>query len=223
VIDATGHPKAAYWLLGRACRPLALFLIDEGLNGLRAHAINDTPHPLSADLVVTFFRDGRTRTNQAESSLALPPRSAVELSIDALLGHFIDPSYAYQFGPPSHDLAIASLVERVSRTVLAEAVHFPLGPPAARRADLEIRGALAPHPLGFVITLSANAFAYGVHVDADGYEPADDYFHLSPGRDTRLLLRSTPESSSSIKVRVTAVNGSSALRLRAEQEARRSA
>ena len=223
VIDASGQPKAAYWFLARAFAPIALFLIDEGLNGLRAHAINDTEQTLNADLRVSFFRNGQLRIDGAEQSLDLPPRSSVELSIDALLGRFIDPSYAYRFGPPSHDVATATLVDRATGAVLADAVHFPLGPPAVRRADLELRGSLLPHPLGFALTLATTAMAYAVHIEAAGYEPADNYFHLDPAREKRVLLRPTPSSKTAITVRVTASNASTALTLRAEQEARRSA
>ena len=42
IVDSTGQPKAAYWYLKRALNPVALLAIDEGLNGLWLHAMNDT-------------------------------------------------------------------------------------------------------------------------------------------------------------------------------------
>ena len=55
----TGRPKAAYWYLKRALAPVALLALDEGLNGLWLHALNDTGEPIEAELRVTLYRDGR--------------------------------------------------------------------------------------------------------------------------------------------------------------------
>ena len=49
LVDSTGRPKAAYWYVRRVCAPIALLGIDEGLNGLWLHAINDTPRAVDAD------------------------------------------------------------------------------------------------------------------------------------------------------------------------------
>ena len=58
VIDSAGRPKAAYWYLKRACAPIALLAVDEGLNGLWLHALNDTCEPIEAELRVTLYRGG---------------------------------------------------------------------------------------------------------------------------------------------------------------------
>jgi len=54
-----GRPKAAYWYLKRAFAPVALLAVDEGLNGLWFHALNDTCEPIETEIRITLYREGR--------------------------------------------------------------------------------------------------------------------------------------------------------------------
>ena len=56
IIDSTGQPKAAYWYLKRALAPVALLAVDEGLNGLWLHALNDTAESIETELRVALYR-----------------------------------------------------------------------------------------------------------------------------------------------------------------------
>src|SRR5207249_50976 len=56
VIDANGLPKAAYYALKRVMQPLCLLAVDEGLNGLCLHAINETSRPIAAELTLSLYR-----------------------------------------------------------------------------------------------------------------------------------------------------------------------
>ena len=57
VIDAYGRPKAAYYYLKRALAPIAVLIVDEGLNGLHVHVLNESRKPLNGRLEVRLFRD----------------------------------------------------------------------------------------------------------------------------------------------------------------------
>ena len=59
VIDSTGEPKAAWYGLKRAWRPVNLTLTDEGVNGLALHIVNERPHGLEASVEVTSLRAGK--------------------------------------------------------------------------------------------------------------------------------------------------------------------
>ncbi len=58
IVDSAGRPKAAYWYLKRAFAPVALVAVDEGLNGLWLHALNDTCEPIEAELRVAAVPRG---------------------------------------------------------------------------------------------------------------------------------------------------------------------
>jgi beta-mannosidase len=217
LLDAAGKPKAAYWYVARAFRPISLFLEDAGLNGLRARMINDTSRSIAAELSISMYKNGGTPIGRASAPVALLPRSAVELGVEALLGRFVDSTYAYRFGPPGHDATAARLIDVVSREVLAEALHFPLGLPSSQRSDLTLSASALTHPDGFALSIRSTAIAYAVHVEAEGYEVDDDYFHLEPDLPKTILLAGAalpPRSTA----RIVALNGTGVTTLRLHRE-----
>src|SRR5260370_41495165 len=78
VVDSEGRPKAAYHYLKRALQPIAVFLIDEGLNGLDAHIVNERAEPLAAELHVELFR-GEHRVEKAGTPIGMRARVSPEL------------------------------------------------------------------------------------------------------------------------------------------------
>jgi beta-mannosidase len=109
VLDHAGDPKDAYHHLCRALAPVAVWTTDEGLNGIDVHVANDRPVPLRARLRVELYRDDELKVEEASEELDLPPHSSVTHNVEALLGRFVDASYAYRFGPPGHHVVVASL------------------------------------------------------------------------------------------------------------------
>ena len=69
---------------------------------------------------------------QAARAVTLAPRSSRTIAACDLWGAFYDTAYAYRFGPPSHDVTVATLA-RGDGTVIAQAFHFPQGRGHARR------------------------------------------------------------------------------------------
>jgi beta-mannosidase len=110
VIDSDGRPKTAYWYLKRVLAPVALLAADEGLNGLWFHAVNDTPHPIDAELRVARYGGGCMRGVSVSTALTIPARGARSVHADPLFEGFVDLTYAYRFGPPEHDVVAATLM-----------------------------------------------------------------------------------------------------------------
>ncbi len=74
---------------------------------------------------------------RAEREVVLAPRSTTAIPDVDLWGAFFDTTYAYRFGPPSHDVTIARL-QSASGEVDRRSLPFPARPrrdPAARRVS----------------------------------------------------------------------------------------
>jgi len=189
VVDSTGRPKPAYWYLKRAFAPVALLALDEGLNGLQLHALNDTSEPIEAELHVTLYREGRRRTAGTSTPVTIPARGASSVHADALFEGFVDLTYAYRFGPPQHDVVAATLRDRATGNIIASAHGFPCGLPTMRDEALGLVARAEAIAGGYAVTLETDRFAYAVAIEADGFVPDDNFFHLEPGEQKRLFLR----------------------------------
>ncbi len=186
MIDARNAPKAAYYGLKRASRPVSVVLTDENLNGLAISLINETAAPISAKLSLACLREGETIVMRGESELILPPRRTFGLAATTLWGSFFDTTYAFRFGEPSHDVTVARLTDAAG-ALIAEAFHFPLGRGRPRH-DLGLEATAEPDGHGWALSLRTRRFAQSVRLIVDGYRPDDNYFHVAPGDVRRIAL-----------------------------------
>jgi len=201
LVDAFGRPKSSYFAFRRASHPRAVSLHNDGLSGVRAVIFNDLDEPLQGELTVRLFAVNGVVVDQAKTPLKVHAAGVVEVSVDALLGHFLDLSYSYRFGPLQIDVIEATLetesAQRVDRTHL-----LPTGHRRDRRVDLGLRAWF--EPAGDAVTVSVDQFAHFVSIDVSDTEMDDDWFHLSPGEERTVAVRSTtrPQGGS-----VRALNG----------------
>ena len=165
--------------------PVAVWLTDEGTNGVDVHVANDTADEVAGDLAVRLFARGEVPVAEAGRPIAVPPRSTVRFGVEELLGRFVDAAYAYRFGPPGHDVVAAVLT---AGDVVLRDVHLPARPagaksgPRQRRASSPQSSAAGPgEPVR--VTLTTSRLAYGLGVEAEGFEPDD---RRPPARARRL-------------------------------------
>jgi beta-mannosidase len=188
IVDALGRPKAAWHLVRSALQPVAILMTDEGLNGLALHVVNERGTPLDAEVRLDLYRRGETRVGGGARRVSVAPRSAEALLAAELLEGFTDTTCAYRFGPPGHDLAVATLAT-VEGATLGRAFHAPQGFSAATERDLGLEAEAAPAEGGaYTLTVRSRRFAHAVAVDAGDFVPEENYFHIPPGgtRDVRL-------------------------------------
>ncbi|MCY1665473.1 glycoside hydrolase family 2 protein [Rhizobium sp. SL86] len=191
VIDATGRPKSVWYALKRAFRPLQVLLSDEGVNGLDVHVLNETAAPRDLVVELACLRDGEQPVVSGRRDLSLGARSTASLAATDLFGAFFDTTYAYRFGPPSHDVTVARLLDAATGERLADAFHFPLGRPTAlHRAQIDITLNRLDESR-WALDLSTNRFAQSLSIACDGWVSDDDGFHLAPGGARRVILRAT--------------------------------
>jgi beta-mannosidase len=206
IVDSTGRPKAAYWYLKRAFAPVALVAMDEGLNGLWLHALNDTCESIETELRVALYRQGRLHGGPASTPLTIPARGSRSVHADALFEGFLDLTYAYRFGPPAHDVVAATLRDRATGAILAAAHGFPCGLPTGRDSALGLVARAESTANGYALVLQVDRFAHAVVVEAEGCVPDDNFLHLEPGEPRRVVLSATvPEQP--LRATVWALNG----------------
>jgi beta-mannosidase len=190
VLDSRGLPKACFYYLRRVWQPRTVVLTDEGLDGLHAHVVNETNEPLTATLELTLLRDGHVTVASATAPCEVAPRSVATFGSDAMLGAFYDVAYAYRFGPPKHDVTIATL-SGADGAVIAEAFHFPHRVEPKRATGANVTATASPSgEQAWEVTLQSDRFLYAAHFDAAKFLPGDNYFHLVPNRPKRVSLQS---------------------------------
>jgi beta-mannosidase len=192
VFDVTGRPKAAYWYLRRAFAPLAVWLTDEGTNGLAVHVANDGATAVPATLSVALLRrDGRI-AEEGAAELVLAPRTTVEHAAESILGRFADAGFAYRFGPAGHEVVVATLYSGDGGEVLGQSFHFPGGRPRDLQpvSDLGLEATFteAGDGIGEVVVRAAR-LSYAIALRVPGFTSDDDYFTVAPGHEKRIRLQ----------------------------------
>jgi beta-mannosidase len=189
VVDSFGLPKAAYYYLRRTWQPQAVFLTDEGLEGLRAHWVNDRPADFAGSLEISLLKAPDRCVVAREIPVRCRPHGRGSESVDAILGAFYDANHAYRFGPPHHDVVVATLYDE-RKQVISVAHHFidrqtlsaPCNGQLSARMQRDGEGA-------YDLTLTCDQFLDTVRLAARGYLPDDNYFHLLPRRSRLVRFR----------------------------------
>ncbi|HXH97567.1 MAG TPA: hypothetical protein VNH40_10190, partial [Gaiellaceae bacterium] len=214
LIDHRGEPKVAWHHVRRALAPVAVWTTDEGLAGVDVHVANDRHRPLQARLRVALYGRLEHRVEEVGTEIDLPAHSSSTYNVEALLGRFVDASWAYRFGPPGHDVLVASL-EDVD-AVISQSFRFPAGRPLRRESPVELGlEARAERCSAGAITLvvGARKLAYGVRVGGRGLTASDDAFCVEPGRERRIVLRPAGHDAVPAAVSLTALNLDGSLRI----------
>ncbi len=193
LVDVAGRPKAPWYVLRRAFQPVALLAVDEGLNGLALHIVNDTAAPVRGRLVVELVARGELYVERGEVAVDVAPRGSQTVDAETVVGGYRDVSYAYRFSPPAQDAVVATLFDD-DGTQIAQAVHLPLGQGRPLENDIGLRAVARSAGDGrWVVDVHADRLAQWVTVRADGFVADDSWFHLPPGADRQVYLR--PENA----------------------------
>ena len=188
LIDALGRRKAAWYFVRRAFRS-SLHLTDEGLNGLRLHALNERDHPLEAVVKLTLLLDGDAVIAAGEQALSIGAGRSARIDADQLLGGFLDSAQAYRFGPAGYHSAHAELIDRNTGAVLGDVAHFPRALPIGTSPEVALSGELRLEEPGRArLTLRSAKLATWVALDAGPWIPEDNFFHVRPSVPTTVVL-----------------------------------
>jgi len=210
VVDATGMPKAAYYYLQRVLKPTAVFLSEEGCNGLTVHIVNERATSFDGTLQIALYRDGEVGIAKALKKISISSHDALEIPLVELFEAFLDANNAYRFGPPSHDLVTATLMDSTDFQI-AQAFHLPLGIGRPRDASLGLSASCEWISEKEVqLTLHARRFAQAVCVSSRDFQATHNYFHIPPGGVQRIRMLS-PVARNLFRGSIAAVNGATAI------------
>ncbi|MFO1426565.1 MAG: hypothetical protein U1F11_06250 [Steroidobacteraceae bacterium] len=193
VIGSDGRPKAAWHALRETLQPLALLFTDEGTNGLDLHVVNERARSLSGELGIGVYRDGELRIAEGRRRIEVAGRSVLRMPAMSLLDAFLDLNFAYRFGPPSHDVVVATLL--ADGACVARSIYTLAGARTRQHEDIGLAASAQPADGGgFSVDVSTRRFAYCVSFDVEGFDPDEQYFSLAPGESRRVRLRPAPGS-----------------------------
>ena len=208
LLSSDGRPKLAWHHLRRAVAPVAVWLVDEGLNGLTVHTANDTGAHFDATLRIALYRNEELLVDEVETPVDLEPHSIREDDVEALIGRFVDVGFTYRFGEPQHDTVVATLSH--DGRELSKAFFTPAGVerrPSGTADELGLQVETERDGEALAIRLLATRVVRGVRLAAEGAELGDDGFDLEPGRWTVVRAASLDGGN----VRLTALNLAGAL------------
>ena len=177
--DSAGRPKAAMHYLRRALSPQAVFLIDEGLNGLEIHLLSEHKAPRDAELIIELYAAGAL-TERHVTHPTVAGRDHVVLATDAILGRFSDVQRAWRYGASACDLVVARWGSA------APAFYFPAGWPIPVRARI----GLEAERDGGTLRVRTREFAHTVVIE--GADASDSYFHLAPNEERVVQVGRAP-------------------------------
>lgn len=188
VIDANGDPKPCWYTLKRALAPITLAITDEGVNGLALHVVNDPATTLDARVKLHLYRNGEVPVGHGETTVHVPAHGVAAIPAASLFDEWLDLSYTYRFGPPLADVIHAKLI--VNGTQLTDAFWFPAGIQNTSEPDIGLAVDTTTLDDGNVdLRITTRRFAQSVSIDAPGFTPTDNGFHLAPGQSRNILLR----------------------------------
>jgi len=141
---------------------------------------------------LALYRDGETVVAEGKLAVEIPARGELELYGDALLGRFTDSTFAYRFGAPGHNLAVASLRDS-GGALLKQAFYFPLGRPSNQEAELGLEAQLVRAGSGWALRAKSRRFAQAISLEVEGAVPAESWFHLEPGVERSIALHGAGE------------------------------
>jgi beta-mannosidase len=209
ILDSRGQPKAAYWFLKRALAPCTVWSTDEGLNGIDVHVANDRYEPMDAWLRVGLYASGGRCVAEADLAVSIAKHATVTFGLEQILGRFVDPSYAYRFGPPGHEVIAASLHRNRGDVPFAQSFRFPAGRRNQRSpiSELGLQGQARTLPEGAIeLLITTRGFAWGVRATAAGFMPDDAYLGVEPNGKRRIVLTPLQPAQKPAIIVVTALN-----------------
>ncbi len=214
LIDSDGRAKAAFGALADTWSPVAIGLIDEGVNGIDVWVHNDRPERFVGVVEICLVRKARTLQLHRTGTIDVGPHRSIHLRADEMVGRFTDPSDAYRFGPRDHDGMTARVLDEHGSTVARYVLDTSGGQTFCRSAP--VWNATATPATEGIIALDVHAVDLIRDLRVEDLAFSIDRHHVDvvPGEHRRFLLRYSGTAPSTVTV--GAVNTRGTIRVRVQ-------
>jgi beta-mannosidase len=151
--------------------------------------VNDRADDLVGQLEVALIADGEIRVDEGTRAVRVAARGHETIDAGSLFDGFRDLTFAYRFGPPTHDV-VAITLRGIDGREIAQTSFLPLGQARPVEAELGLR-AVATCSDGdhWTLECSSRRFAQRVSMELAGFAPEDSWFDLPPGAPRTIRLR----------------------------------
>jgi beta-mannosidase len=189
VIDALGRPKAPWYALRRIFAPTTAYVCDNGLDGFSLHVFNDTSESLTTSVEIALYAQSATALETELVETELPPHRQRSFDFAEIFEGFRDLTYAFRFG----QLAVEAIQVTTTsgRHPAGHFVALPGGPRLERERAVGLSARAVRRETTWELAVATRDLAQYVAIDIPGFVPDDCWFHLAPGTERRLQLRSS--------------------------------
>ncbi|MCH8612128.1 glycosyl hydrolase 2 galactose-binding domain-containing protein [Arsenicicoccus dermatophilus] len=187
LLDASGAAKAPLLALRDVLAPVALLLVDRGLDGLLLEAVNDQPAEATGSLLVAAQDRAGNTVLDAETTLTVPPHGRATVEVEELLGGFRDLGWAWRFGEEPGYACVSARWRTGGGDVRATRALVPLAP---RRPEPDVTAqAITRYGVVRVTVTAPDRPVVGVHATAPGWIADTGWWPLAAGDSRDLHLR----------------------------------
>jgi beta-mannosidase len=148
----------------------------------------------------------------------------MERNVEALIGHFVDASWAYRFGPPAQDAIVVTLEDGTNDGATRSrraSDSQPAGPwSSSRRRSWGSRASCQPVGRGCAWWCEGRRLVYQLRLLVPGFTAADNSFSVEPGGRRTVALRPVGAGSVFSEGSLTALNLAGTLAMRWEGPSR---
>ncbi|WP_409484921.1 glycosyl hydrolase 2 galactose-binding domain-containing protein [Arsenicicoccus dermatophilus] len=187
LLDASGAAKAPLLALRDVLAPVALLLVDRGLDGLLLEAVNDAPAEATGSLLLAAQDRAGNTVLDAGTTLTVPAHGRATVEVEELLGGFRDLGWAWRFGEEPGYACVSARWRTAGGDVRATRALVPLAP---RRPEPDVTAqAITRYGVVRVTVTAADHPVVGVHATAPGWVADTGWWPLAAGDSRDLHLR----------------------------------
>lgn len=213
LIDSDGKPKALYYLLRRCWSTTRLYFRDLGMDGQNVCVYHDSDVVLDGTVEIQLLQSSRTCIASASKSVRVSRGNPVELSLDGMLGRFLDPGYRYRFGPPKHDVILATLRSSDGR-LLMSSCFFPGSRDIFRHDSAEIAITTITDGGATYLRIRSDRLLQFARLTSRTHSFTDNYVHVPPHTDVDIAVTAISNNGNALRGSLAALNLVNSVRFR---------